>query len=596
VQSDLARRWLDSPRAPAAIVALALLLASPALVAGFATDDHLHRILSRPEPGIEGLDSRPLDLFVFTRGEAQNRALMDAGVFPWWTDPGARLAFMRPFASLSLAIDHWLWPDAAWLAQAHNLAWFALSLLALWSVYARLIEPPWAAALALLFYAVDDARGPTVGWIANRNASIAFALAMPVLLLHLRARRDGSRAGTVLAPAWFALSLCAGESALAVVAYLVAFALFLDRGSPAARLRSLLSYVGVIVAWRLVYVASGYGVAGSGVYVDPASDPPGFALAVLERLPILLGSQLGGAWSDLAGLLPFMGSHAAELGVLLGYAGLDGCAWLMWPLLRADATSRFFAAGMVLAVLPVCSTFPADRLLTFAGLGGMGLLARFVQHARGELGQPRRAARVVLPGLIITHLVVSPPLLAMRAHGMRTVEALARRADEGLPQDESVRDKTLVIANTPGDGFVGYLLLARESLGIPRPEALRWLATGLTPVALERLDAHTLLVRPDGGFLQYDMDRMLRSPRHGFAAGQRVALRGMSVEVVEVDAHGRPLAVRATFDRPLEDPSLVWRRWAGRGLVPYRPPAVGAREVLPAIDFFELLSSTGGEP
>src|SRR5687768_11938592 len=115
------KRWLASPRAPWGIVVLALALVSPALVVGFATDDHLHRILSRDDPGIAGLASRPLDLFVFTSGRVDNRALMDAGVFPWWTHPDAKLAFMRPFASLSHAIDHWLWPESAALAQAHGL-------------------------------------------------------------------------------------------------------------------------------------------------------------------------------------------------------------------------------------------------------------------------------------------------------------------------------------------------------------------------------------------------------------------------------------------------------------------------------------------
>ena len=34
----------------------------------------------------------------------------------------------------------------------------------------------------------------------------------------------------------------------------------------------------------------------------------------------------------------------------------------------------------------------------------------------------------------------------------------------------------------------------------------------------------------------------------------------------------------------------------GSGLVPYRPPAVGAREVLPAIQLLDVLASAGGQP
>ena len=588
-------RWLSSPWAPALCVVLGVLLVAPALSVGFATDDHIHRVLSRSHTGIAGLPSRPLDLFVFSTGSVRdNQALMDEGVFPWWTLKEARLAFMRPVASLSHALDHALWPDSAFLMQAHSLVWFALSLVLLGLLYRRMFEGSWLAALALLLYAVDDARGPTVGWIANRNASIALTLALPVFLFHHRARRDGFRAGLWLAPLLLALALLAGESALAITAYLAAYAAFLDQGTRAQRLRSLLPYLAVVLLWRVVYSALGYGVLGSGVYLDPAASPRGFVLAALVRLPLLLLSQLLAPWSDLAGIYPFVGPHAELVAALLACLVLLLLLWLARPLLRESALARFFALGMLLAALPVCSTFPADRLLTFVGIGGMGLVACLIDHLLGAASRAlapahRRLSLATGVLLVMVHVVLSPPALALRARSMVSVERLVRRSDDSLPRGPSVRDKTVVVVNSPGDPFFGYLQIARESRGEPRPRHLRWLATGLTAVQLTRLDARSLRVAPEGGFLQFTVDQMLRDAEHGFRAGERVRLSGVSFVIERLNAQGRPAAVRAEFDRPLEDPSLLWYRWSGLGLTPYALPRVGESVTLPAIDMLGLL-------
>src|SRR6185295_11553551 len=105
---------------------------------------------------------------------------------------------------------------------------------------------------------------------------------------------------------------------------------------------------------------------------------------------------------------------------------------------------------------------------------------------------------------------------------------------------------------------------------------------------VERVDDRTLRISPDGGFLRYEVDRMLRAPALPFTRRERVALSGVTIEI-EAVAEGRPLTVLARFAHPLDDPSLVWRRWGGRTYVPYAPPAVGATEVLPALDVREAL-------
>jgi hypothetical protein len=593
---DRVIRWLGARRAPVVMVLLGLALAAPALTAGFAADDHLHRVISRDDPGIDGLQARPLDLFVFASGDPDDaRALRDAGVYPWWTDVQIRMAFLRPVTSATHAVDHSLWPQSATAMLAHNLAWLALALVVVWCFYRRFAESRWIAVLALGLYAIDDARGPVVGWIANRNALVALVFAIPVLLAHDRWRREGWARGRWVAPLCLAVALGAGEASLAITAYLAAHALWLDRGTWRQRLLALAPYAGVVVAWRIVYQLLGYGVAGSGIYLDPGADPVAFAAAAVERVPLLLLGQLALPWSDLASLYPLMGGSVMTMMVVVAVVVLAAIALACARLLRVDPVSRFFATGMVLAAIPVASTFPADRLLGFVGLGGMGLVAQLLAAAarrRDLLGTrwPRRAtAMAVVALMVLAHVVLAPPFLVMRSRSMVTISHFLDRADAGIPSDPSIADRTVIIASAPNDAFAGYIPIMRASRRQVRPAHLYWLATGTAPVTLERIDVQTLRVSPEGGFLRHEIDRMLRTPARRFTVGERIPLTGVTIEVETVTPDGRPRTVLARFDRALEDPMLVWRRWDRATYVPYTPPAVGSSETLPAADLLRML-------
>jgi len=573
-----------------------LALAAPALTVDFSADDHLHRVISRPDPGIDGLHPRPLDLFVFSAGaSADTIKLRDAGAYPWWTDPDLRLSFMRPLSSATHAVDHALWPDSSTAQLGHNLMWLALALVVAWLFYRRFIPIRWIAVVALALYAFDDARGPVVGWIANRNALVALVVAVPALIVHDRWRRDGWSPGRWLGPALFAISLGAGESSIAIVAYLAAHALWLDRGTLRQRIVALAPYLVIIVAWRIVYAQLGYGVAGSGIYLDPGADPGAFACAASTRLPFLLLGQLSLPWSDAASLYPILGMTNVMLVVALVTIAVIGLACAR--LLRRDPVSRFFATGMVLAAVPVASTFPADRLLSFVGLGAMGLVAQLIAAAlrhRDQLGDSRvrrAAACIVAIAMVLVHLVLSPPLLVLRSRSMIAVGAVIDRADAGVPSDPGVRDKTVVIITTPSDALAGYIPIMRQSRGLPRPAHLLWLATGTTTVSVSRVDATSLRITATDGLLRHEIDQMMRNPRvHPFAAGDRVSLPTVTLVIEAVTPDGRPTHVLAQFAVPLEDPSLIWRRWEGKTYVPYQPLAVGATEVYPPIDLVKLLT------
>src|SRR5262249_9859488 len=156
------------------------------------------------------------------------------------------------------------------------------------------------------------------------------------------------------------------------------------------------------------------------------------------------------------------------------------------------------AVGMLASAVPVCSTFPTDRLLWFVGLGGMGLVARWL-----ELRPRAFWAAAVAVLLVVVHLVLAAPLLALRSRSMVTVAAPFLRADAPRPPPEALRGRTVVRVTPPSDVFGAYIFLLRASEDRPLPPT-RWLATGTADVAVTRVDERTLRVRPDGGFIPFD--------------------------------------------------------------------------------------------
>ena len=589
------QRFLSRPTATWAAIALAVALATPSITTGLSADDWLQLMVARGQHPVAGLPDSRFDLFSFVgHGAGNTLAEMNVGVLPWWTDPDVKLAFWRPLSALTHLVDWTLWPGSPALMHVQSLLWFALALIAVAAFYRRFFAAfggsggapasgfAWAGGLAAVLYAIDDAHGPAVGWVANRNAMIAVAAAVPVLLLHDRWRRQRWRAGAWVAPLVLAVALGAGESALAIAAYLFAYALCLDRGPWRERAWSLAPYLAVVVVWRVLYHALGFGTAYSGVYVDPGAEPLTFLRVLPSRAMFLLAGQLAAPWSDFAVLWGFVSPHAARNALVLVTVIVALFVALFLPLCRRDPLARFFAVGALAAVVPICSTFPADRLLWFVGIGAMGLVARWL-----ELRPRTWWAAVVAVLLVLVHVVLAAPLLAVRSRSMDTVSRPLRRADASIPPYRA-SDGMLVLVNPPSDIFAAYVVILRASEGRPLPPT-RWLATGTSNVAVTRTDARTLEVKPDGGFIPFVSERMLRRLDRPFSRGQVIHLSGVDVTIVDVTGDGRPAEIAARFDRALDDPSLHWEAWHRSGFVPWTPPPVGGRVVLPAQSFLDAV-------
>jgi len=251
------------------------------------------------------------------------------------------------------------------------------------------------------------------------------------------------------------------------------------------------------------------------------------------------------------------------------------------PLLRRDRVARFWALGMVLSVVPICATFPADRLLTFVGIGAMALLARFLGVAFGRPDwRPRwlawRVGAVSLGVIfILVHVVVSPAVLAFRTACPLGPKAFVDQFHVYTPMDHAVAEQDVIIVNPPSALHAGYLPLLRDMDGQAVPRHTRTLAPGMPSATIRRPDSHTLAIRPELGYLKWIFDRLFRDEQHLMSLGDQVVLTGMTAEVTALTGDGRPAEVTFRFAVPLEDPSLRWLCWREGAFVPFTPPAVG---------------------
>jgi hypothetical protein len=424
---------------------------------------------------------------------------------------------------------------------------------------------------------------------------VALTLALPALLLYDRSCKRPDLRASLLGPVFLGVGLLAGETALVVVAYLVAYALLLDGGTWRARLGRLAPYLAVVVAWRIVYLALGYGSDRSGLYLDPGHDPVGFAVAVVHRLPILLLGAFGLPFSDFWDLYPLIAPAWKWPVWCLGVAVMFGVVLLLRPLWKADRTVAFWSLGCLLATLPMCSPFPNDRLLMGTSFGAMAMLASFLGALadRAYPGYPgsRRWVKPAAVGLAVLHVALAPVMLPFRAHDVTRIDTLLRRANATIPATNDITTETLVLVNPPLDPFADYFPIYRAAERRPRPKFLRWLATGVTDLRIERVDARTLRVRPAAGYLSSSSQLMLRSPRHPLALGEIVSLTGVTFEVTRLTDDGRPAEVEVRFSVSLEDRSLRFMQWGGSGggYVPFVVPPPGQSVLVPAVDFRNLI-------
>lgn len=218
---------LSGPRGPVYIGLLAVLISLPALRLGLMSDDHI--LAWQLEHG-----ARPWALFEVA--EERVSELREAGGIAWWASPRLSVAFLRPLASLTHALDFTAWPHTPWLMSLWNVLLYGLCAFVAALLYRRTAPSPSVASLAALLFALNEAHAMSVGWISGRNTVLALLGSLTALYCHLRAREERRRGFAVLATLAVAFALLSAEAGTWTFGLLLAYALVRYRHAQARAL------------------------------------------------------------------------------------------------------------------------------------------------------------------------------------------------------------------------------------------------------------------------------------------------------------------------------------------------------------------------
>jgi hypothetical protein len=599
------------------VLILAILLYVPFLFSGFFQDDYGFRLQFSPEVyekhGIPEevmriMRNSPLNLYGFSWDSSARLSFeQDKGFAPWWASDRIKTNFFRPLSSLTLALDFSLWPEAPLLMHIHSLLWFCLLIVLAYRLYRSISGSAVVAGISILLLVLADVFSGPAGWISNRHAVIAMVFG--VLCVWLYHQGVSKRKWPYVAGAWaaYALALLASEMGLVTFAYLFAYWLVLDRDRWPVRLTRILPFVLITVVWRLAYTGLGYGASGTLLYIDPILNPVDFITQLLTRYPVLLFSAAGLPVVDL-----FIAFSPQAMGVLAAVTliAIGLLALAVYPLLKSHRAAAFWLIGLLAAIVPLVSGIPQSRNLGLVSLGVMGLAGQlFVDVAAARKTGPlttfqRILLKIAAPILLILYLVVSPLLVISNPGTTRTsAEAQARAADFGSAPE--LAGQHLTVINPPGAmSFMGGLFQRLYS-DEPFPATITYLSSGFAPVQIERLDAQTILVTPEGGYTplpgpivdaktgmvtQVGLENVYRAldgfyynPRDPMQVGEVVSLNEVTVEVTEMTGDGRIAQAAFTFAQPLEDGRYVWLLWdaATSTYKRARMPPVGESRVYP---------------
>jgi hypothetical protein len=283
---------------------------------------------------------------------------------------------------------------------------------------------------------------------------------------------------------------------------------------------------------------------------------------------------------------------------------------IIYPVLKAHRVSAFWLLGLLAAVVPLVSGIPQNRNLGLVSLGVMGLAGQlFVDVAAANKPGPLTAFQRILlkiatPLLLIAFLVVSP-VVVIANPGATQAQAADQASAADFGSAPELVEQHVYVINPPGAmSFMGGLF-QRLFTDKPFPKSINYLSSGFAPVHIERVDAQTIVVTPEGGYtpppgpivdgatgtvthvhlenIYRVLDGFYYNPRTPMQVGQVVALPAVTVEVTEMTGDGRIAQAAFTFAHSLDDGRYVWLLWnkATSAYERVQMPAVGETRVYP---------------
>jgi hypothetical protein len=398
-------RLINARRLGVWLALVAICLSAPCLFIGFYLDDYIGRYVWSDLPGAHALNRLIEGGYTLANGNpADNLWQVEQGYAPGWIYDHLLVRLYRPISLATHLLDAKLWLHSAFMMHAHSLLWLGVLVIAATRMYRAALGRSVGGFAALLF-SVD-----------HTHVSHAAIIAAPVSwrtqhgvpgVLHRFARTTTSgrdrRAHRLRARP------SGDEASLAVAGYLLAYALFAEKGPIIRRALAFAPYLLVTVAWRGLYNFTGHGARGSGLYLDPGRDPVHFVVAMLERGPVLLLGQF---------FIPPAEAYSLGGGLfgpgMLGFAIVFSIALVLAfvPLLVRSRTARFWAMGMLISLVP-SSTWPHNRQLLFTSFRSDGSwwrsYGRMFVKLRGQAPSvASQSIGAIGAVLLLGRLVISP--------------------------------------------------------------------------------------------------------------------------------------------------------------------------------------------
>jgi hypothetical protein len=600
--SDFSKKLLSHRYLPAMLAMGAILVMLPALKLGLIADDLPQRavelrtdqlparIQETGNPPDSGSFSTVLfDLFGLGRNPQCLAAMKRYGTLPWWTPDDLRFSLCRPVAALTHWLDYRLFPNSPALMHAENISWYAAVVFLLSLVYRKLMGTGWAAGLAALLFLLDGDTYFPAAFVANRGFFLALFFGLLCLYEHHQWRSTQSRSGMGLSALFLALALFSEEGGASTFAFILAYALVLEPGSVRHRALTILPSVLVIIAWRITYMLSGYGLSHVGIYIDPAQEPLRFARELIPRDLVLLGSQLTSVPPEF--LFAVKPSWHPPIICLYGLCAVVALAAFL-PWVRRDKVAAFWFAAMILAAIPEAVLVPWSKNFGFIAVGAYGLIASFIS---GRFTRPNpwpepRAGRILAGGVCVLLMLVHGPGAVVKRVAVVKANASAFAWARGVPPDwPNIENENVIIVNHPCPLESVYAPAYKAYHHQLLPGTLRVLVPGCTGYDVQRADDKTLVIQSQGSNI-FSCDDV--GPMHiayAFSAftlvggepkrkkGDRCHLGNLTVEVLESDASDLPSRVAFHFDTSLDSPHFrwLWFDWQTSSSRPFMMPAIG---------------------
>jgi hypothetical protein len=614
------RRLLEQKYFPIAIAIFAFLVFLPTIKFGLMLDDLIHRsILIDPDrlpqeiykTGLTPTESGKLttalfDLFAFFGDKQQMNKARDYGTLPWWAPKNFRASMWRPLSSFTHWLDYRLFPDSPVLMHIHHLLWFSAVIFLIAVFYRRLLGPTWIAALAVIIFLIDENNVLPVMFNAHRNSIIAMFFGLLCTLCHHHWRKSHSLAAAIAAPLFLLLSLFCAEAGIATFAFILAYAIALEKGSIKKRAATIMPAVVTIVVWRLLYNVLGYGVDDMGIsYIDPVYEPLRFVTALLERLPIMLF----GLFSAIPPEYLLSLSPAAKPFFLITVVVLLLLMLVvMAPLIRNNKLALYFCLAAIFAIIPFCACYAQGRNLLFASIPGFALIAVFITDVFKKADYLpksflyRAAIWIIYISLFLTHIpgallgkVIDIKMTTSMLSNISALESITKNID---------KDTSLIMVNTHCVLNVTFLPFYQAYDGHDLPENMRTLVQGYRALEVKRANENTLIIKSKTGdifscgdigpmhiaYVFKTFNDLFQSDKTIFKPGDIFELPRLTINILGVDQKDMPTEIAFVFDTALEDDSLrfFYFDWYSFSHKPFEVPAVGQAVELPGPPYASL--------